>query len=133
MIADLLILLRINGLPTFAQSWLLLQVLFASFDWWKFNISSLKSIVDERFPNSRVFLGEFVPGIDGKMRYLKKIRQRLYRNVQQKIQKLAPDVPAYLCMESSPLWKNSMPNQPETAPEMEGILLRSLDLLLFIL
>ena len=89
-------------------------------------ISSLKSIVDERFPNSRVFLGEFVPGIDGKMRYLKKIRQRLYRNVQQKIQKLAPDVPTYLCMDSSHLWKNSMPNQPETAPEMEGILLRSL-------
>ena len=90
-------------------------------------ISSLKSIVDERFPNSRVFLGEFVPGIDGKMRYLKKIRQRLYRNVQQKIQKLAPDVPTYLCMESSHLWKNSMPNQPETAPEMEGILVRSIE------
>ena len=90
-------------------------------------ISSLKSIVDVRFPNSRVFLGEFVPGIDGKMRYLKKIRQRLYRNVQQKIQKLAPDVPTYLCMESSHLWKNSMSNQPETAPEMEGILLRSLE------
>ena len=61
------------------------------------------------------------------MRYLKKIRQRLYRNVQQKIQKLAPDVPTYLCMESSYLWKNSMSNQPETAPEMEGILLRSLE------
>ena len=90
-------------------------------------ISSLKSIVDERFPNSRVFLGEFVPGIDGKMRYLKKIRQRLYRNVQQKIQKLAPNVPTYLCMESSHLWKNSMSNQPENAPEMEGILLRSLE------
>ena len=90
-------------------------------------ISSLKSIVDERFPNSRVFLGEFVPGIDGKMRYLKKIRQRLYRNVQQKIQILAPNVPTYLCMESSHLWKNSMSNQPETAPEMEGILLRSLE------
>ena len=90
-------------------------------------ISSLKSIVDVRFPNSRVFLGEFIPGIDGKMRYLKKIRQRLYRNVQQKIQKLAPDVPTYLCMESSPLWKNSMTKQPETAPEMEGILLRSLE------
>ncbi len=90
-------------------------------------ISSLKSIVDERFPNSLVFLGEFVPGIDGKMRYLKKIRQRLYRNVQQKIQILAPNVPTYLCMESSHLWKNSMPNQPDTAPEMEGILLRSLE------
>ncbi len=90
-------------------------------------ISSLKSIVDERFPNSRVFLGEFVPGIDGKMRYLKKIRQRLYRNVQQKIEKLAPNVPPYLCMESSQLWKNSMPKKPETAPEMEKILLRSIE------
>ena len=83
--------------------------------------------MDERIPNSRVFLGEFVPGIDGKMRYLKKIRQRLYRNVQKKIQKMAPDVPTYLCMESSQLWKNSMPNKPETAPEMEDILLRSLE------
>ncbi len=89
-------------------------------------ISSLKSIVDERFPSSRVFLGEFIPGIDGKMRYLKKIRQRLYRNVQQKIERLAPEIPTYLCMESSHLWKNSMPNKPETTPEMEGILLRSL-------
>ena len=61
------------------------------------------------------------------MRYLKKIRQRLYRNVQQKIQKIAPDVPTYLCMESSQLWKNSMPNKPETAPEMEEILLRSIE------
>ena len=90
-------------------------------------ISSLKSIVEERFPNSRLFLDEFVPGVDGKMRYLKKIRQRLYRNVQQKIEKLAPDIPTYLCMESSPIWNNSMPNNPETAPEMEGILLRSIE------
>ena len=82
--------------------------------------------MDERFPNSRIFLGEFIPGVDGKMRYLKKIRQRLYRNVQEKIEKLAPDVPTYLCMESSHLWENSMPNNPKNAPEMEGILLKSL-------
>ncbi len=89
-------------------------------------ISSLKSIVDERFPNSRIFLGEFIPGVDGKMRYLKKIRQRLYQNVQEKIEKLAPHVPTYLCMESGNLWENSMPNNPKNAPEMEGILLKSL-------
>ena len=50
-------------------------------------ISSLKSVVDERFPKSRVFLGEFVTGEDGKMRYLKKIRQRLFQNVQQRVEK----------------------------------------------
>jgi spore photoproduct lyase len=82
-------------------------------------ISSLKSVVDERFPKSRVFLGEFVPGEDGKMRYLKKIRQRLFRNVQQRIEKLAPQIPTYLCMENSSLWEKTMPYQPQTAPDVE--------------
>ncbi len=89
-------------------------------------ISSLKSIVDERFPGSSVFLDEFVPGVDGKMRYIKKIRQRLYQNVQQRLEKLAPQIPTYLCMEKSSLWNNSMPHQPQNAPEMEGLLLKSL-------
>jgi len=89
-------------------------------------ISSLKSVVDERFPNSRIFLGEFVPGEDGKMRYLKKIRQRLFRNVQQRIEKLAPQIPTYLCMEKSSLWEKTMPYQPQTAPEVEEKLVASL-------
>ncbi len=82
--------------------------------------------MDERFPGSSVFLDEFVPGVDGKMRYIKKIRQRLYQNVQQRLEKLAPQIPTYLCMEKSSLWNNSMPHQPQNAPEMEGLLLKSL-------
>ena len=89
-------------------------------------ISSLKSVVDKRFPNSRAFLGEFVPGEDGKMRYLKIIRQRLFRNVQQHIGKLAPQIPTYLCMEKSSLWKNTMPHQPQSATEVESRLTSSL-------
>jgi hypothetical protein len=89
-------------------------------------ISSLKSVVDERFPNSRVFLGEFVPGEDGKMRYLKKIRQRLLRNVQQKVTQLAPQIPTYLCMENSSVWKNTMPHQPQTAIDVESRIAGSL-------
>jgi len=89
-------------------------------------ISSLKSVVDKRFPNSRAFLGEFVAGEDGKMRYLKIIRQRLFRNVQQRIGKLAPQIPTYLCMEKSSLWKNTMPHQPQSATEVESRLTSSL-------
>ena len=89
-------------------------------------ISSLKSVVDDRFPNSRVFLGEFVPGEDGKMRYLKKIRQRLFRNVQLRIEKLAPQIPTYLCMENSSVWKNTMPHQPQTAVDVESRIAGSL-------
>ena len=34
-------------------------------------INSLKDIVENRFPKSKIFLGEFVKGKDGKMRYIK--------------------------------------------------------------
>ena len=60
------------------------------------------------------------------MRYLKKIRQRLFRNVQQRIEKLAPQIPTYLCMEKSSLWEKTMPYQPQTAPEVEEKLAASL-------
>jgi len=89
-------------------------------------ISSLKSIVDERFPKSRIFLGEFVPGEDGKMRYLKKIRQRLFRNVQQKVSQLAPEIPTYLCMENSSVWKKTMPLRPQNFVDVESHIADSL-------
>ena len=89
-------------------------------------ISSLKAVVDERFPNSRIFLGEFVPGKDGKMRYLRKIRQRMFRNVQQRIKKLAPRIPTYLCMENSTIWEKTMAYQPQNARVLEDKLVTSL-------
>ncbi len=89
-------------------------------------ISTLKSIVETRFPNSSVFLGEFVKAKDGKMRYLKKIRQRLYRNVQKKINKVAPKVPTYLCMEKNSVWDNTMPYQPRSPEEVEKHLTKKL-------
>ena len=89
-------------------------------------ISSLKSIVGERFPKSRIFLGEFVPGEDGKMRYLKKIRQRLFRNVQQKVSQLAPEIPTYLCMENSSVWKKTMPLRPQNFVDVESHIADSL-------
>tara|TARA_Y100001970_G_C14237843_1_gene863006 strand:+ start:996 stop:2132 length:1137 start_codon:yes stop_codon:yes gene_type:complete len=70
-------------------------------------ISSLKSIVETRFPKSKIFFEEFVKGKDGKMRYLKKIRQLLYKNVQNRINKLAPEIPTYLCMEKHSVWENT--------------------------
>ena len=82
-------------------------------------ISSLKSIVENRFPDSNIFLGEFIKGKDGKMRYLKKIRQRLYRSVQKRINKLAPHIPTYLCMEKNSVWEKTMPYQPRSTDEVE--------------
>tara|TARA_B100000676_G_C17993091_1_gene796102 strand:+ start:39 stop:1175 length:1137 start_codon:yes stop_codon:yes gene_type:complete len=84
-------------------------------------INSLKDIVENRFPKSKIFLGEFVKGKDGKMRYIKKIRQVLYKNVQNRIKKLAPKIPTYLCMEKHDVWENTMGNyQPKTPLDIEN-------------
>ncbi len=83
-------------------------------------ISSLKSIVENRFPKSKIFLEEFVKGKDGKMRYLKKIRVLLYKNVQNRINKLAPKIPTYLCMEKNTVWENTMPYKPKNEIDVEN-------------
>ena len=84
-------------------------------------VSSLKSIVETRFPKSKIFLEEFVKGKDGKMRYLKKIRELLYNTVQNRINKLAPKIPTYLCMEKNTVWENTiMPYKPKSSLDNEN-------------
>ena len=41
----------------------------------------LKGIARERFPKTRIFLGELFPGKDGKFRYFKEIRVEMYRKM----------------------------------------------------
>ena len=82
----------------------------------------LKPIVEDRFPSSRVFLGELFQSDDGKLRYLKKIRQEMIRLMQQELQKHAPGVPNYICMDKPSVWRNSMPSQPEDSSDLEATL-----------
>ncbi|MBF0288824.1 MAG: radical SAM protein [SAR324 cluster bacterium] len=85
-------------------------------------IPKLKTMVEERFPKSTIFLGEFIQGEDGKMRYLKKVRQRMFQTVRQEIHKLAPQVTTYLCMEKVPVWQHTMPVHPTTNDELDDML-----------
>ena len=82
----------------------------------------LKPIVEDRFPSSRVFLGELFQSDDGKLRYLKRIRQEMIRLMQQELQKHAPGVPNYICMDKPSVWRNSMPSQPEDSSDLEATL-----------
>ena len=82
----------------------------------------LKMVVEERFPKSNVFLGEFVKGEDGKMRYLKKIRQHMFQTVRKKIHQVAPQVTTYLCMEKEAIWRQTMPVHPQTDGELDRLL-----------
>jgi spore photoproduct lyase len=69
---------------------------------------SLKSIIQKRFPDSKIVYGEFIPGLDGKMRYFKPLRIALYRKMISWIKELAPQVLIYLCMEDEEVWQKSL-------------------------
>jgi spore photoproduct lyase len=65
----------------------------------------LKPIIRRRFSNSKIVSGEFVPCADGKMRYFKHLRLRMYTTMLSKIKHYGQHLPVYLCMESSQVWK----------------------------
>jgi spore photoproduct lyase len=64
----------------------------------------LKAIARERFPDTRIFLGELFPGRDGKFRYLQEIRVEMYRKLVGWLREADPDLFIYLCMESEEVW-----------------------------
>jgi len=74
---------------------------------------SLKPIIQKRFKKSRIVYGEFILGLDGKMRYFKPLRIDLYRKVAAWIRELAPDVTLYFCMEDEEVWKRALGFVPE--------------------
>jgi spore photoproduct lyase len=75
----------------------------------------LKAIAEERFPNTRIFLGELFPGRDAKFRYLKEIRVEMYRKIAGWLREVDPDLFIYLCMESKEVWEKVFGWAPENS------------------
>jgi len=84
---------------------------------------SLKPIIQQRFPGSKIAYGEFIPGLDGKMRYFKPLRIALYQKIATWIKEKAPNVGLYLCMEDEEVWNRVL----GFVPEKDGGLSRLLD------
>ena len=74
---------------------------------------SLKQIIAKRFSKSKIIYGEFILGLDGKMRYFKPLRIKLYKVIIDYIRKFAPDVVIYFCMEDDEVWSKTMGIIPE--------------------
>lgn len=69
----------------------------------------LKGILERRFPDSDITCaGEFIPGLDGKMRYFRPQRVDLYRRVAMAIRERAPGVTVYFCMEDDDVWHRAL-------------------------
>jgi len=75
---------------------------------------SLKGIIQQRFPESRIIYEEMVRGLDGKLRYIKPLRVRMFKRIYSLIKERAPDVFCYLCMESPDVWEKVMGFSPRS-------------------
>lgn len=71
-------------------------------------IPDMYKIIERRFETSRILYGEFITGLDGKMRYFKPMRIRVYQALVARIKKIAPEVLVYFCMEDDEVWEKCM-------------------------
>jgi spore photoproduct lyase len=69
---------------------------------------SLKPLIQKRFPGSKIIYGEFITGLDGKMRYFKPLRIEIYQKIIACIRHHAPEVLIYFCMEDEEVWQKAM-------------------------
>ena len=98
------------------------NILWISIGTFRF-IPALKQIVEQRFPESTIAYGEFITGLDNKIRYFKPLRIALYQSIIRAIREKAPDVLLYFCMEDQEVWEESL----GFFPAEEGDLKRMLD------
>ncbi|GAB4340786.1 MAG: hypothetical protein Kow0037_26880 [Calditrichia bacterium] len=73
----------------------------------------LKEIIRGRFPDTTILSGEQVPGQDGKMRYIRPLRQKLYGRIAEVLNRHLPGAFVYFCMESEQIWRQILHRSPE--------------------
>jgi spore photoproduct lyase len=69
---------------------------------------ALKTLIQKRFPKSNIIYGEFITGLDGKMRYFKPLRIEIYQKIIASIRTHAPRALIYFCMEDDEVWQKSL-------------------------
>lgn len=80
---------------------------------------AFKKVIHERFPHTAITSGEFIPGLDGKMRYFRPIRVRMYRKIHSWLREKWPEVFLYFCMENQTVWNSVMGFAPESNEHLE--------------
>lgn len=78
-------------------------------------IKGLRERMLETFPESALAAQEMVPGSDGKLRYPKPMRKRMFQFISERVERLAgAQAPAlYLCMEAREVWNKSLGGTPD--------------------
>ena len=80
----------------------------------------LKPIIRKRFPESRIIYEELIRGRDGKFRYFKPVRFRLYKNIIDCLRREGGGrIPLYFCMESREIWQEVLKKKPRGKEDVE--------------
>ncbi len=69
--------------------------------------ASLKTVIENRFPDTKILNGELLLGNDYKLRYEENLRAQIYSYMNNLIKSKKTNTVVYLCMEESCVWKKS--------------------------
>jgi spore photoproduct lyase len=83
--------------------------------------ASLKPIIRDRFPASKILWAELFPGDDGKFRYFKPVRVEMYREMVGWLRDCEPSLFIYLCMESREVWEKVFGWSPEDSEALDEL------------
>ncbi|MEA2081153.1 MAG: DNA photolyase [Elusimicrobiota bacterium] len=81
----------------------------------------IKPVIYSRFPDSKILCGEFVRGNDGKDRYLKYTRMKMFSKINGFLKKFDRNMKVYLCMETPEVWKHSFGKLPSDIPRLNSV------------
>ncbi len=79
----------------------------------------LRDIIRKRFPETILLSGEQIKGWDGKMRYIKPLRRKMYHLIVEKIKEHIGDAFIYFCMESPDLWEDVLGKAPQNNNDVD--------------
>lgn len=80
-----------------------------------------KEVMQKRWEEDRLTKEEMIQGPDGKYRYFKTIRERMYASVREKIQSRDEKLFHYLCMETRRMWENVYGFDPGSAKNLDSL------------
>ncbi len=79
----------------------------------------LKEIIQQRFPRSRIIYEEMIRGMDGKMRYPKPLRVKMYQKIYSWLKEQYDGLFIYFCMELPDVWDRVMGKHPASNEELD--------------
>jgi len=87
----------------------------------------MKARIIAKFPKTDIVYQELIKGNDGKMRYVKPLRLRLYRKVYDWIRTYGgEDLFIYFCMENAEIWERVMGWSPDSNEHLDYLFAESL-------